>query len=1284
MSIKNHRISKRISIMDTFRRMTSGFSSNPFTDSISFQILDIRDRNVFPGNGILSPETLKAIQDRMKEDDITFSQAKSIESSPEYEVILSGTMLDGTPIVCRVKGFQPFFYIQLPEKISFPEMIQILEDIRDESSSGGKSKDYQAQSLKDVILPSSLESRQDLYWYRGGSKESYIKLSFRTKQAFSAWKNIFLSSDDPRDSPKQITVKHKGKTSKMKFKIYEANLEPLLRFLHATNLPACGWATIKSDKWILDEECDPADFSSGAIGIITDYQDIHPDEILSEKLAPILIASFDIECDSAHGDFPLAIKGLERFSTQILFNRKTLTPIILKHSIRNSFIAPADSKDESWGVFGKLFLKNMKTLTPAQIQKLDILLTEDYCKKLLDYAEENNKHALDACLNKTIGEFIKKELKTSIQGDAIIQIGTTFMKERKIIYQNMITLGSCAEIPHDESGGGIPIEIIACDTEEQMIAEWFKLIRSMNPDVITGYNINMFDFKYILDRMTELGIDIKDNEIFQCSRIPKMSCSRKNVSLSSAALGDVSMEILDIPGRVLLDMCEATRRNFANLESYKLDEVAKKFLNGKIIKIESSSSTTETESTLKIFTSNTFGIGKGSFIYLTDDDNEEVGGKIPVLGISSSSGTETFIEIPFVEDVNDFKESIVNWSKAKDDVSPEDIFRLYRGNDIDRSIVAKYCIQDCNLVLDLMNKLEILPNSMAMGSVCSVPLSYIFFRGQTIKLASLMFKICGELGFIIPVLPSPSRENADDSYEGAIVLEPKTGLYLDKPVAVLDYNSLYPSSMISENISHDSIVAIYDYDLEGKLIETQGNPELDSKIPPGDKVHITFDRLAPDPEDKRKHPEKIIVGKRTCVYAQFPDGKKGIVPTILMGLLKKRKDTKKRMEAETDPFKKGLLDALQLAYKVTANSLYGALGAKSSKIRFIDLAASTTAFGRKLIMYAKTCIEKVYGGGSRADCDAEYVYGDTDSVFIAFNPKNPDGTLMKGLPAVQRTIELGLEAETILASALRPPHVPGYEKTFYPFMLFSKKRYIGNKYEMDTKKFKQANMGVVLKRRDNAPIVKEIYQSVVDTILNKRDLKSSVDVAKKMLNDLVEGRVSFKKLTITKSLRANYANPDSIAHKVLADRIGERDPGNRPKANDRIAYMYYRDPRKYGIPSRQGDRIETPEYIRSHGFKPDYEFYITNQIMKPLTQLFQLFWEQVPECEKKFIRGFHFRKNELHMMNPMKTPEQIRILYDKDIEDDIQLKLFVDSIRKSKSSIKGPMDKLFAKSKKTL
>ena len=45
-------------------------------------------------------------------------------------------------------------------------------------------------------------------------------------------------------------------------------------------------------------------------------------------------------------------------------------------------------------------------------------------------------------------------------------------------------------------------------------------------------------------------------------------------------------------------------------------------------------------------------------------------------------------------------------------------------------------------------------------------------------------------------------------------------------------------------------------------------------------------------------------------------------------------------------------------------------------------------------------------------------------------------------------------------------------------------------------------------------------------------------------------------LTITKSLKSYYKNPESIAHKVLADRIGEREPGNKPLPSDRIPYVY--------------------------------------------------------------------------------------------------------------------------------
>ena len=44
----------------------------------------------------------------------------------------------------------------------------------------------------------------------------------------------------------------------------------------------------------------------------------------------------------------------------------------------------------------------------------------------------------------------------------------------------------------------------------------------------------------------------------------------------------------------------------------------------------------------------------------------------------------------------------------------------------------------------------------------------------------------------------------------------------------------------------------------------------------------------------------------------------------------------------------------------------------------------------------------------------------------------------------------------------------------------------------------------------------------------------------------------------------------------------------------------------------QGDKIETPEYIQAHDLKPDYEYYISNQIMKPVSQIYGLCLEKLP------------------------------------------------------------------------
>ena len=103
-----------------------------------------------------------------------------------------------------------------------------------------------------------------------------------------------------------------------------------------------------------------------------------------------------------------------------------------------------------------------------------------------------------------------------------------------------------------------------------------------------------------------------------------------------------------------------------------------------------------------------------------------------------------------------------------------------------------------------------------MSKICSVPISFLVFRGQGIKLTSFVAKKCMMKNTLMPDIEKPRDA---EGYEGAIVLPPKCKMYMDNPVACVDYSSLYPSSMISQNYSHDSKVWSKEYDLEGNLIK---------------------------------------------------------------------------------------------------------------------------------------------------------------------------------------------------------------------------------------------------------------------------------------------------------------------------------------------------------------------------------------------------------------------------------------------------------------------------------
>ena len=214
---------------------------------------------------------------------------------------------------------------------------------------------------------------------------------------------------------------------------------------------------------------------------------------------------------------------------------------------------------------------------------------------------------------------------------------------------------------------------------------------------------------------------------------------------------------------------------------------------------------------------------------------------------------------------------------------------------------------------------------------------------------------------------------------------------------------------------------------------------------------------------------------------------------------------------------------------------------------------------------------------------------------------------------MQRSIDIGLELQQKLKDDkfFTPPHDLEYEKVFYPLMLITKKRYAGEKFEFNATKSTFTSMGIVLKRRDNAPILKHTYGGVMKKIMKDKNIESAIDFVKLCCQEIINDKYELNMFVISKTLRDYYKDPESIAHKVLANRMTERDPGNKPSSNERIPYAYIKVEEKDGVKLLQGDRIEHVNYITEHKLELDYYIYIKNQLLKPICQIFELVVEDI-------------------------------------------------------------------------
>ena len=1082
-----------------------------------------------------------------------FAKANAPPKKEQRMIIhLFAALADGTAIRINIEGFKPFFFVKVDADTGFEDFIH---------------EEFPQVEVEFV-------KRKTLFGYNASAEYSFAKLSVASLGAFRALKGRFLN----KESRPYLTLPGHSQP----LEVFEANLDPMLRFFHLRNLQPCGWASIDADVDLTYN----TDYDA-------DWEDIVRCVKPPVSVAPFLLASWDIECYSDNGEFPIPKRGYDRVA-------KLLTSAQDADHAKELIINAIKYPDNPPDGMDALRHRGGRKITPDFIQLIEDTLSSKLFSNFGTAIEQRDSEAVLSILKNL-------ERIRPLAGDPVIQIGVVLQRGQATPEKHVFVFGSCA-----------PVEgatVHSYKTEKEMILGWAQAMRDWNTDILVGYNVFGFDERYVWHRAEELGIQ-NSASIQALTRLENKEVQLEEKFLSSSALGDNTMYMWSAHGRLQVDLYHYVKRSYP-LGSYKLDDVCQNFMSGKLSEVVCDTATW----TLK--TKSTSDVIPGRWIVLLDETGDAVVEKLLVKEVEK--GVHLVVEAPTGDDAPDLviaAATAVKWAVVKDDVSPQEIFKLHRGSAADRARVAAYCIQDCVLVLDLYKKLDVFNNAMAMANACSVPVAYIFTRGQGVKIESLIFKECYERGQCILTLPAPppridgAAPQAEESYEGAIVLDPIPGFYFDSPVGVADFASLYPSTIISENISYDTLCWVKNYALNGRFLGFAFGSEADEAAAPSDVrwTDIEFDIWGFDPEDRRKHPAKIKTGTRVCRYAQFPGEKKGALPDIVQKLLATRKAKRKEAEKESDPFKKALLDAEQLAYKLTANSLYGQLGSPTFKIRLQHLAASVTAYGRKQIMFAKAVIERFYGpdaGDTR--CAATTVYGDTDSLFVNFNVKDPDtGEPLKGKDALEATMALTEEAGKFVSRSLKPPHDFEYDKVFSPFIIFSKKRYVGNKYEESPDSYYQTSMGIATKRRDYAGLVKVIYGGALRILLTERDIGAAIRFVKGKLWELVEGKMSLNLLTMSKSLRAEYASPTPPAHKVLAERIKARDPGNAPASGDRIAFIYVQPPPGQQAAKLQGDRVETPAWIRAKGLKPDYKFYIQHQLMNPLTQLFALVAEQMP------------------------------------------------------------------------
>ncbi len=222
------------------------------------------------------------------------------------------------------------------------------------------------------------------------------------------------------------------------------------------------------------------------------------------------------------------------------------------------------------------------------------------------------------------------------------------------------------------------------------------------------------------------------------------------------------------------------------------------------------------------------------------------------------------------------------------------------------------------------------------------------------------------------------------------------------------------------------------------------------------------------------------------------------------------------------------------------------------------------------------------------------VVHNTDSVLCILNCGEENRTNM------HKHFEVAQHIADTITKEFKAPNELEFEKTYYPYLLFTKKRYAGMMFTEPNAPAYMDIKGLQLVRRDNCQLVKAVSNDILETIMRDKSASLAVAAAKKHILALLNNQNPMESYITSKSLKSDYKNPESQPHCQVALKIHQRR-GYPVSSGERVPYIFIEDLDKPD--GLQAQRAEDPAYAEEHGLIVDRLHYLDSQISGPVETL---------------------------------------------------------------------------------